>query len=196
MKGLTPLSGGYYRNMQNTYVNKLNQSHKSRRPHGFTIVELLIVIIVVAILAAISIAAYTNVQNRTHDSVIKSDLSQFAKKIQLDAVERGSYIPGGSADGDIARFPGFTFSPTKNSYLQGAGSNLSYCTGIDSSGEAVFQIQARSKSGQSFRYSSKLGIQALGSVPTSAGAACSDLTSTSFSYGYYDVLDRWWDWTN
>ncbi len=185
---LTPDSGGvYYRSMQSTYVNK----------RGFTIVELLIVIVVIAILVAISIAAYTSIQNRTHDSVIKSDLNQFAKKIQIDAVERGSFIPGGSGMGSSRAFPGFEFSPTKNSYLQGAGvNNLSYCTGLDSSGESVFQIQARSKSGQSFRYSSKLGMQDLGSVATVSNSACTNLTSTTYSYGYYGALDRWWDWTN
>ena len=173
--------------MQDAYVNK----------QGFTIVELLTVIVVVAILAAISIAAYTNIQNRTHDSVIKSDLSQFAKKIQLDAVERGSFIPGGSGAGDSTTFPGFKFSPTKNSYLQVAGvTNLHYCTGLDSSGEAVFRVDARSKSGQAFRYSSKLGSQELGSVTTSHALACADLTSATRSYGYYGALDRWWSWTD
>ena len=153
----------------------------------------------VAILAVISIAAYTNIQNRTHDSVIKSDLSQFAKKIQLDAVERGSFIPGGSGAGDSTAFPGFEFSPTKNSYLQGAGvNNLFYCAGLDSSDEAVFQIEARSKSGQTFRHSSKLGLQSLGSVATWSTTACAGLTSTtrSYSYGYYGDLDRWWSWTD
>ena len=172
--------------MQDAYVKK----------YGFTIVELLIVIVVVAILAAISVAAYTNIQNRTHDSAIKSDLSQFAKKIQLDAVERGSFMPGNSGN-DSTKLPGFKFSPTKNSYLQGAGvNNLSYCTGVDSSGESVFQIQARSKSGQSFRYSSKLGMQELGSVATDRSSACANLTSPNYSYGYYGVFDRWWSWTD
>lgn len=39
---------------------------------GFTIVELLIVIVVIAILAAISIVAYTNIQNRARTSTAVS----------------------------------------------------------------------------------------------------------------------------
>lgn len=41
------------------------------RRGGFTIVELLIVIVVIGILAAISIVAYNGIQNRSNDTVIK-----------------------------------------------------------------------------------------------------------------------------
>ena len=37
---------------------------------GFTIVELLIVIVVIAILAAITIVAYTGIQNRAYDTAV------------------------------------------------------------------------------------------------------------------------------
>ena len=50
---------------------------------GFTIVELLIVIVVIAILAAISVVAYTGIQNNAHDTAVKSDLANFANQIQM-----------------------------------------------------------------------------------------------------------------
>ncbi len=46
---------------------------------GFTIVELLIVIVVIAILAAISVVAYTGVQTRARASAIASDLKATEK---------------------------------------------------------------------------------------------------------------------
>ena len=62
---------------------------------GFTIVELLIVIVVIAVLAAISIVAFTGIQNRAYDSAVKNDLSNFAKKVQLIAADSGD-VPAGA----------------------------------------------------------------------------------------------------
>ncbi len=70
--------------MQNAYVNK----------RGFTIVELLIVIVVIAILAAISIAAYTNFQQRAKNTAIINAASQSLKMIQVYIAEHGEYPAG------------------------------------------------------------------------------------------------------
>lgn len=58
---------------------------------GFTIVELLIVIVVIAILAAISIVAYTGIQQRGRDSQRKSDLASIGKAIELYHADNGVY---------------------------------------------------------------------------------------------------------
>ena len=50
---------------------------------GFTIVELLIVIVVIAILAAISIVAYTGIQNRAKLSSAKMTAANVVKKVEL-----------------------------------------------------------------------------------------------------------------
>lgn len=66
-----------------------------RRPAqpAFTIVELLIVIVVIAILAAITIVAYNGIQDRARATALKSDLSQVSKQLKLFQVEAGRY-PG------------------------------------------------------------------------------------------------------
>jgi prepilin-type N-terminal cleavage/methylation domain-containing protein len=63
------------------------------RQKGFTIVELLIVIIVIAILAAISLVAYTGLQQRARDSQRKSDIAAITKALELYYNDHGKY-PG------------------------------------------------------------------------------------------------------
>ena len=91
--------------MKNTYANKPNtlQGFTSLYPYtkpsmkyssklqAFTIVELLIVIVVIAILATISIAAYTNIQQRAKNTAIINAASQSLKMIEAYVAEYGTY---------------------------------------------------------------------------------------------------------
>ena len=66
---------------------------------GFTIVELLIVIVVIGILAAITIVAYSGMQARTRDNVRKQDLAQLSKALKLYAVDNGDYAEAACGSG-------------------------------------------------------------------------------------------------
>ncbi|MCA9336117.1 prepilin-type N-terminal cleavage/methylation domain-containing protein, partial [Candidatus Saccharibacteria bacterium] len=55
-------------------MNLIMKTWAKNKKTGFTIVELLIVIVVIAILAAITIVAYNGIQQRSRDSIRKSDL--------------------------------------------------------------------------------------------------------------------------
>lgn len=74
------------------------------RKSGFTIVELLVVIVVIAILASISIIAYTGVQNRASDARRESDIQTIKKSIEAYKASTGAYPAVTSANQDSSAF--------------------------------------------------------------------------------------------
>jgi len=69
--------------------------HKTKS--GFTIVEIIIVIVVIGILAAITIVAYNGIQQRSRDTQRKSDIAQVAKVLELYYTINGKYPSAASA---------------------------------------------------------------------------------------------------
>lgn len=59
------------------------------RQRGFTIVELMVVIVVIAILATMTVVAYTALQERARDAKRKQDVSNIAKLLTLYELENG-----------------------------------------------------------------------------------------------------------
>jgi prepilin-type N-terminal cleavage/methylation domain-containing protein len=64
---------------------------RKRTTHGFTIVELLIVLVVIAILAAIVIVAYNGVASKASDSSAKSNIETTVKKLEVAKVSDSKY---------------------------------------------------------------------------------------------------------
>ena len=119
---------------------------RGQKQKGFTIVELLVVIVVIGVLAAISVVAYNGFQARAQDSVIRSDLSTLVKKIELRAVENdGSYYyRDGLPDDMQIRVSKGAYMPSRN--------NLYVCTDATN-----YAIAAVSKSGKAFYYAKSTG---------------------------------------
>lgn len=166
---------------------------------GFTIVELLIVIVVIAILAAISIVAYNGIQNRAYDTTIQSDISTLVKKIKLYEAEFGTIPNAGQRAGGAANFPGISYKASKSAYHLGPGHNLSYCEGYVS-GQRAYAISIRSLSGNVFRYISNSGTANVGNFTHAASSACNYIdgvigTDSYYSYGYH-TTNGWSSWTD
>lgn len=61
------------------------------KSQGFTIVELLIVVVVISILAAITIVSYNGIQNRAKDAAALNVTKNVEKKVQLYYSLYGTY---------------------------------------------------------------------------------------------------------
>ncbi len=66
-------------------------SSTMRYKSGFTLVEVLIVIVVISILAAISVIAVSGIQKRTREATMAATFSDVAKKLKMYKAEKGSY---------------------------------------------------------------------------------------------------------
>lgn len=75
--------------------------------NGFTIVELLIVVVVIGLLAAITIVAYNGIQQRGRDAERSAEMNTIEKALALYFIDNGSYptctntvyVPGSTAGG-------------------------------------------------------------------------------------------------
>lgn len=144
--------------------------HKTKS--GFTIVELLIVVVVIGILAAITIVAYNGIQSRANESVVQSDLAAFHKKVSLFNSEFGNY-PKDATELSTIR-SGFT----KTAYYTVDEGNVTYCT---STNGTAYVLIARGTNGKRYYIGSTYRLQEYTGSYGTPSAMCS---SIGFAYAY------------
>lgn len=123
---------------------------------GFTIVELLIVVVVIAILAAITIVSYNGITARANDTSVQADLANMAKTVMVASTDTGVF-PTNEA----------TLTATKIHLSKGAYGNhlvaggqyynALYCSTVPAYSPAEFAFVAASKSGNVYVYKSDSG---------------------------------------
>lgn len=162
---------------------------------GFTIVELLIVIVVIAILAAISIVAYMGIQNRANDAVVKSDLANLTKKIEEYRALEGGFPAANSATApvmlDAVRGLKVTRGAYGNHYTVPEGIfageyNIIYCTSSDG---RQYGFAAWSKSGRGFALMSGT-VRDFNYAAAGAAVTCPRLVSpwgSGSNFWFYDA---------
>ena len=72
-------------------MSKLKTSLTPSLKLGFTIVELLVVIVVIGILAVITVVSYTGISSRAIAISLTSDLDNTSKQLKLDQVINSAY---------------------------------------------------------------------------------------------------------
>lgn len=125
---------------------------------GFTIVELLIVIVVIGILAAITMVSYNGIQNRAHDVAAQSDLKQAHTMVELHVLDTGVY-PSASRENEHNRphIGELGIDATTGSYSTAFDYNFVYCPPYPHNTSTNFAFIGASKSGKLFVHSSSRG---------------------------------------
>ncbi|HDS1578713.1 type IV pilin protein [uncultured Stenotrophomonas sp.] len=83
---------------------------RSRRAAGFTLIELMVVVIVVGILAAVAIPSYQQYVRRSHRAVVKADMAEYAQRAERYHSSNNSYsgytLPAkvSPREGGVARY--------------------------------------------------------------------------------------------
>ena len=142
----------------------------SQRPYGFTIVELLVVIVVIAILATITIVAYGGIQNRANDAAVAVDAHNNMTLMTQYAAINNQY-PTSIATLSSA---GIVFSKSSYKYVI-------YCQKT-SSGSPAYALVVLSRSGNASSYGSLASQTAYTGVWDSASAICGRVGISSPDY--------------
>jgi len=171
-------------------------SAAQKPPAGFTIVELLIVIVVIGILAAITIVSFNGVQNRANDTAVQSDITAVGKKMSLFYVENNRYPT------NVTELDSLQLRASRAAYNTSRSLNFSYCVNSDRSGYAIGGI---SKSGRQYYVSSVTSMREYSSTLLNDGnredisTLCTDLIpgGVRLQAGYYsaDTVTPWRSWT-
>lgn len=162
---------------------------------GFTIVELLIAIVVIAILVSVSVVAYNGIQARAHNTAVQADINTLGKALALYHSRHHRY-PTSTSD-----LRSLEASINRGSYSTDL-SNLVYHTSTNGSkfflsatsrGKQIYYTSDSNESvgettGNSYRYG--------GHTYPNVGALVAAQGITRAFVGYDAANQHWSDWTN
>lgn len=96
----------------------MGQERHGRDEHGFTLVELLVVIVIIGILAALVVFGISNVTDRGQDSACKADERALVAAMETYLAKNGSYPTD-----EAALVPDYIRRPSKH-YGVGPGGTV------------------------------------------------------------------------
>jgi general secretion pathway protein G len=127
-----------------------------RKKRGFTLVELLIVIIIIAVLAAVAIPKFANSSQKSKESALRAELSLLRNAVELFKNDTGCYPASLS---DLAA----TTAPATGKDKDGSDYTI---TASNYKGPYISRVNPDPVSGAAFTYSTTAG--SVGNISSSA----------------------------
>jgi len=145
---------------------------RGQKQSGFTIVELLIVIVVIGILAAITIVAFNGVQNKAADTAVQADLNALIKRAGFYYAENSRQF---ATSNEIKEF-----TASKNGYATAPTTSFNLASCFTTNG-TLYGAVALSKSGKIFYITTaenSVKQYTSGGWFSSSGTACAAILDT------------------
>jgi len=127
----------------------MKMMHKGKKKHGFTLVELMIVVVIVGILAAVALGLYRGYTRKAMASEAQAGLGTIATSLRVVFAETSDYTNGGTlTDGmeAVDNVPGIDVGDLQGTYFDdddyiltdiNVGDFLLTCTGDSDSGQGT-----------------------------------------------------------
>ena len=144
---------------------------KNIKNQGFTLVELLIVIVIIAILTVVSLVAYNGLQNQAKTSAAKSAADAVAKKAELYNTAESKYPANLAALTDTAHSGEPYYLDAKTVNAPATGTSLTAGTAPKEANTIEYQVCSGNKGAHVKYYNFSKDIveeRTVGTCPTTA----------------------------
>lgn len=136
-------------------------SPRDARSEGFTLVELLVVVLIIGILAGMAIPAFLGQRSKGWDAAVRADLRNAATAEETYLTAHGTYSAQTPVAGDLTTL-GFRYSPA-TSYAAATGARIDVVALTADGGRAAqataygYCLTTVSASGATFTFDSRAG---------------------------------------